>query len=94
MTRRVGAMGVAAPDWVSDAACKGMDASLFFPERGEGVSQIRAVCRTCPVAQRCLDYALENNEKHGVWGGTSERRRRVLRRELREEQKRAAEVAA
>lgn len=69
-------------DWKQHAACRGMDASLFFPERGDTapVRAAQAVCRTCPVAEECLSYAMALNEKFGIWGGTSERQRRAMRR--------------
>jgi WhiB family redox-sensing transcriptional regulator len=40
------------------------------------------VCAGCPVRERCLDYAIEHVEI-GVWGGTSERERRGMRRTRR-----------
>lgn len=69
--------------WRKFAACKGLT-SLFFPENNSSnvndVNGAKEVCRECPVAQPCLDYALDNYEKVGVWGGTGEPERRVLRR--------------
>jgi WhiB family redox-sensing transcriptional regulator len=38
------------------------------------------VCRGCVVRNECLEYALVNGEKFGIWGGLSERERRRLRR--------------
>jgi WhiB family redox-sensing transcriptional regulator len=32
------------------------------------------------VREDCLEYALDNGEKFGIWGGMSERERRRLRR--------------
>lgn len=69
-----------APTWFAQAACRGLDPDLFFPERGESVRQAKAVCASCPVAAECLATALNNGEKHGIWGGLSEKQRRVLRR--------------
>lgn len=71
---------VASQPWMRDAACAGMDVELFFPARGESTATIKATCAGCPVAAECLDYALRNGEKFGIWGGTSERERRRLRR--------------
>lgn len=34
----------------------------------------------CPIREACLIFALVNNERHGVWGGTSEIDRRALRK--------------
>ena len=76
--------------WQNRAACRGMHPSLFYPERGESKTEAAAVCRTCPVAAECLEYANANNERHGIWGGTSERQRLAMRRE----QRRAATTAA
>lgn len=70
------------PAWHQHAACRGMDPDLFFPTRGEDVQQAQAVCRTCPVAEECLGFALQRGEKFGVWGGKSERARRRMRTRL------------
>jgi WhiB family redox-sensing transcriptional regulator len=32
------------------------------------------------VQGECLDYALDNDERFGIWGGLSERERRRLKR--------------
>lgn len=69
------------PDWQAAAACRGTDPDLFFTERGEKTSDAKAVCGGCPVREECLDYALDNVEKFGVWGGLSERERRRVRRD-------------
>ena len=66
--------------WVLRANCVGIDAELFFPDRGEPTRHAKAVCAGCEVRAECLDYALETGQKFGVWGGTSERERRALRR--------------
>lgn len=68
------------PAWVELAECRGMDVSLFFPDRGERLDAVRDVCRRCEVQAECLAYAINNNEKTGVWGGRSERARRAIRR--------------
>lgn len=79
-------------DWQSRANCLGVDPDLFFPERGASTAEAKAVCAGCVVREQCLEYALANGEKFGIWGGTSERERRVIRRERAK--KRAAEAAA
>jgi WhiB family redox-sensing transcriptional regulator len=68
-------------------SCRGLDPDLFFPDRGSTVVPAKAVCTDCIVRDECLDYALDNNERFGVWGGTSERERRRLRRTRRQETK-------
>lgn len=79
-------------DWQSRANCLGVDPDLFFPERGASTAEAKAVCAGCVVREQCLEYALANGEKFGIWGGTSERERRVIRRERA--RKRAAAAAA
>jgi len=66
--------------WQDFANCLGVDPDLFFPERGASTKEAKAVCRACVVREDCLEYALENSEKFGIWGGLSERERRRLRR--------------
>lgn len=70
--------------WVSYAACGPADASLYFPRKGGSSAQAKRVCAGCPVRAECLDYALVTNQRYGVWGGTSERERRALRKERSE----------
>ncbi len=66
--------------WMADGPCRHHPTDVFFPSDGAGVERARAICARCPIAERCLDYALEHRIEHGVWGGASERaRRRMLR---------------
>lgn len=59
---------------------------MFFPpgtfERKDEKQgrEVRAkeICRTCPVRQPCLDYAVAIREPHGIWGGLNENERKVL----------------
>lgn len=69
--------------WREQAACLRCDNSMFFPERGEDTSEAKAVCATCPVKTDCLEHAVENRELFGIWGGTTERERRFIRRDRR-----------
>lgn len=71
--------GYERPEWMRAAACKTVGASLFFATDG-GITDAKKVCEGCPVKETCLEYALSHNEQHGVWGGTSERERRRIRR--------------
>ncbi|WP_370081418.1 WhiB family transcriptional regulator [Streptacidiphilus sp. MAP12-16] len=71
----------------SQAACRGEDPEIFFPEveRGPGARELaraKAVCGGCPVALPCLEWALSTGQRTGVWGGTSESERRTLHRRL------------
>lgn len=66
--------------WQTKSNCMGVDPDLFFPERGASTREAKEVCRGCVVREECLEYALSNGEKFGIWGGMSERERRRLRR--------------
>lgn len=70
-------------DWMMLAACRESDVD-FHPDNARDVNTAIAVCETCPVREDCLIFAFEHNEDHGVWGGTSERGRRRLRRVWRD----------
>ena len=67
--------------WQLSANCLGVDPDLFFPERGASTKEAKAVCQGCEVRVDCLEYALANGEKFGIWGGLSERERRRIRRQ-------------
>src|SRR4051812_49137990 len=67
--------------WQDYANCLGVDPDLFFPERGASTREAKEVCRGCVVREECLEYALSNGEKFGIWGGMSERERRRIRRQ-------------
>ena len=66
--------------WRLLANCLEQNPDLFFPERGASTKEAKAVCQGCEVRGDCLEYALANGEKFGIWGGLSDReRRRILR---------------
>lgn len=64
--------------WISLGACKQSDKEQFFPEKGDSASPAQLVCGSCPVRQHCLDYAMDNDIRFGVWGGLSARQRQKL----------------
>lgn len=68
--------------WMELANCRGMDPNLFHPGKGGNdlADAAKQVCARCQVRDECLAYALDNNFAQGVWGGTSDRDRRRLRR--------------
>lgn len=73
-------------DWREQAACRGVDLSVFFPEgmrntTAPAIAAAKQICERCPVRAVCLADHL--NETHGVWGGTSAREREALRRKQR-----------
>lgn len=69
--------------WQSLAACLEVDPEIFFPEVGYSAGPAKAVCAACLVESKCLAYALANRQLHGVWGGTTERERREIRKQQR-----------
>ncbi len=73
-------LGSGEKGWQTRANCLGVDPDLFFPERGSSTREAKEVCRGCVVREDCLDYAIANGEKFGIWGGMSERERRRVRR--------------
>lgn len=86
---RLGVPGVRRPrsvgddtalGWQADALCAQTDPEAFFPEKGGSTRDAKKICTTCEVKSECLEYALQNDERFGIWGGLSERERRKLRR--------------
>ena len=67
--------------WQDRALCAQTDPEAFFPEKGGSTREAKRVCRSCEVRAECLEYALEHDERFGIWGGMSERERRRLKRE-------------
>jgi len=78
-------------NWEDRAACMGMNAQLFFGPDGERKEEreireakAKVICALCPVRAQCLDYALQNSIKYGIWGGLNkEERARERRRRAR-----------
>ncbi len=76
--------------WMKYGACNGVDPNVFFPElkAGRGNKQINepsvqkalSFCKVCEVRPECLNYALTNHIKDGIWGGMSEGARDRLKR--------------
>lgn len=68
--------------WQERALCAQTDPEAFFPEKGGSTREAKNVCAACEVREQCLEYALANDERFGIWGGLSERERRKLRRRV------------
>ncbi|WP_029068395.1 WhiB family transcriptional regulator [Jonesia quinghaiensis] len=66
--------------WQERALCAQTDPEAFFPEKGGSTREAKRVCTACDVKAECLEYALANDERFGIWGGLSERERRKLKR--------------
>jgi WhiB family transcriptional regulator, redox-sensing transcriptional regulator len=69
-----------AQSWQEQALCAETDPEAFFPEKGGSTREAKKICTGCEVKAQCLEYALANDERFGIWGGLSERERRRLRR--------------
>ena len=66
--------------WQERALCAQTDPEAFFPEKGGSTREAKKVCLTCDVRNDCLESALMNDERFGIWGGLSERERRKLKK--------------
>lgn len=70
------------PEWMKLARCKETDPEIFFPDKSDTVTgaQAKRVCMSCEVRVECLEYALDNNEVFGIWGGLNTKSRQRMRR--------------
>jgi len=66
--------------WQERALCAQTDPEAFFPEKGGSTREAKRICQGCEVRDACLEYALANDERFGIWGGLSERERRRIKR--------------
>ena len=67
-------------EWQERALCAQTDPEAFFPEKGGSTREAKRICLGCEVRDACLEYALANDERFGIWGGLSERERRKLKK--------------
>ena len=74
--------GAVEQEWQEQALCAQTDPEAFFPEKGGSTREAKRICQGCPVRDECLEFALEHDERFGIWGGLSERERRRLKREI------------
>ena len=66
-------------DWRDHANCDGENPDMFFPAAYENTSAAKRICAACAVRQTCLEYALEHNLQHGIWGGLGINQRQAIR---------------
>ncbi len=66
--------------WQNQALCRDMDTNMFFPDRGSSGKKALKVCKKCPVQFECLEWALETEQRHGIWGGKTATERKNIRR--------------
>ncbi len=74
-------------DWQDEALCRGYDNIVFFGDEGESElekqtreQRAKSICKTCPVLEPCLEFAMETNQKYGIWGGLTAKERASLKR--------------
>lgn len=64
------------PTWRTDSKCSVyveesdyfLDA-WFAPEDTTGASIASSICFTCPVREKCLEWASATKQREGIWGG-------------------------
>jgi WhiB family redox-sensing transcriptional regulator len=84
--RKLGAGAIVLPieeedlSWKDRGLCAQTDPEAFFPEKGGSTREAKRVCTDCTVRIECLNYALDKDERFGIWGGLSERERRRLKK--------------
>lgn len=61
--------------WKQRAACREQDATLFID--AEDWAAAKSVCAKCDVRQACLDYAIANDYRYGIWGGVAPQERQA-----------------
>jgi len=66
--------------WKDRGICAQTDPEIFYPEKGGSTREAKRVCLGCDVRDQCLQYALDHDERFGIWGGLSQRERRRLKR--------------
>ncbi len=74
-------------EWQEEALCRQHENIIFFGDEGESElekqgreSRAKAICRTCPVQDPCLEFAMDTNQKYGIWGGLTSKERASLKR--------------
>lgn len=75
--------GIHAPAWMDGSElCAQADPRIFHAEPGEHdkVAQAKEVCGACPLLEACFTFAMETDQRFGVWGGTSPEDRKRLRK--------------
>ena len=70
--------------WNEFAACRGQDPDIFYPRNEEDAGVAKRICARCVVVEACLEHAILNGERDGVWGGATGRERRRMLRQRRQ----------
>ena len=81
LTQIYGVDNASQLSWMDLGLCAEVGGDFHFPEKGGSVRAPKRVCRACDVRAECLAYALDTDQKFGIWGGMTERERRRLKHE-------------
>ena len=68
-----------ATDWQENSLCSQADPEAFFPEQGASSRDAKKLCLSCSVRDECLQYAIDHDERFGIWGGLTEKERRKIK---------------
>ena len=72
--------GIERPAWQESALCAQVgDPDKWFPDASQPTRAARDVCKACEVREPCLEVALENDERYGLWGGLDANQRARLK---------------
>jgi WhiB family redox-sensing transcriptional regulator len=64
--------------WIDHVACTPADEHIMFSELASKVAKAKAICATCPVASKCLEFAINDNIEFGIFGGYTPSERKAL----------------
>jgi WhiB family transcriptional regulator, redox-sensing transcriptional regulator len=67
----------------SKGLCLDADPEVFFGDKVWDIEAAKNICRKCPIMEDCLEVALRDNVKYGVWGGATPEERTLFKREPR-----------
>jgi WhiB family redox-sensing transcriptional regulator len=69
-------------NWMALGRCTNevYDPELWWPESAtdDRVKIAQGICKTCPVREKCRDYAVTYRIQHGIWGGLMPAQRDAL----------------
>ena len=80
--------------------CTASPQLFFAPDEETGThrawreERAKAICRRCPVQAGCLDYALQIDDRFGIYGGLTPLERVHIRRWRREKSYRERKTVA
>jgi WhiB family redox-sensing transcriptional regulator len=60
--------------------CAQVDGELWFPEKGDNSTVAKTICGNCIHITECAEWGIKH-EVFGIWGATTDRQRRRIRRE-------------